>query len=184
MEFTSFEETIGVYDADPEVVKSCLDYVYELQKEEPQSDGHSNYGGWQKNFDFPPIKRLIEIEFKKYISHHKIKEPYWYSFTKLFCNINPPGAYNNVHHHTVGEFSGVLWLKALGNAGDLVVMNPYPNKMLNTCTIADQDYNAMYFKPTANKGIFMNSNLIHYVSPNRTVLDRVSVGYHIGVHYQ
>ena len=151
MEFTSFEETIGVYDADPEVVKSCLDYVYELQKEEPQSDGHSNYGGWQKNFDFPPIKRLIEIEFKKYISHHKIKEPYWYSFTKLFCNINPPGAYNNIHHHTVG---------------------------------ADQDYNAMYFKPTANKGIFMNSNLIHYVSPNRTVLDRVSVGYHIGVHYQ
>ena len=88
-----------------------------------------------------------------------------------------------MHHHTVGEFSGVFWLKANENSGDLVVMNPYPNNMMNTCTIAKRDYNAMYFTPQRNKGLFFNSNLIHYVDVNRSQEDRVSIAYHIGVHY-
>ena len=182
MEYVSFEETIGVYDGDQSVVDSCLSYVYDLQKTCPESDGNSNYGGWQKDIDHP-IKHIILREFKKYIKHYMIEEPYWVNFNKLFCNINPTGASNTMHHHTVGEFSGAFWLKANENSGDLIVMNPYPNKFMNTCTIAKRDYNAMYFTPQTNRGLFFNSNLIHYVDVNRSQEDRVSIAYHIGVHY-
>ena len=66
MQYVSFEETIGVYDGDQSVVDSCLSYVYDLQKVCPESDGNSNYGGWQKDIDHP-IKQVILREFKKYV---------------------------------------------------------------------------------------------------------------------
>ena len=182
MQYVSFEETIGVYDGDQSVVDSCLSYVYDLQKTCPESDGNSNMGGWQKDIDHP-IKNVILREFRKYVKHYQIEEPYWVNFNKLFCNINPFGASNTMHHHTVGEFSGAFWLKANENSGDLIVMNPYPNNFMNTCTIAKKDYNAMYFTPQTNTGVFFNSNLIHYVDVNRSLEDRVSIAYHIGVHY-
>ena len=69
MEYVSFEETIGVYDGDQSVVDSCLSYVYELQKTCPESDGNSNYGGWQKDIDHP-IKEVILREFKQYMKHY------------------------------------------------------------------------------------------------------------------
>ena len=182
MQYVSFEETIGVYDGDQSVVDSCLSYVYDLQKVCPESDGNSNYGGWQKDIDHP-IKQVILREFKKYIKHYMVDEPYLVDFTKFFCNINPTGSSNTMHHHTVGEFSGAFWLKAQKEAGDLIVMNPYPNKFMNTCTISKRDYNAMYFTPKSNTGVFFNSNLIHYVDINRSQEDRVSIAYHIGLHY-
>ena len=183
MEYVSFEETIGVYDGDQSVVDSAISYVYKLREQYPESDGNSNKGGWQKQLDHP-IKNVIEREFRKYIKHYCIEEPYWLSFTRFFCNINPPGASNMMHHHTVGEFSGALWLKAEPDAGDLIVMNPFYNRFMNTCTIAQkQDYNAMYFHPQPNRGVFFNSNLIHYVDINRSKEARVSIAYHIGINY-
>ena len=183
MEYVSFEETIGVYDGDQSVVDSALCEVYKLRDKDPVSDGNSNYRGWQKDFDHP-IKNVIEREFRKYIKHYCIEEPYWLTFTKFFCNINPPGASNTMHHHTVGEFSGAFWLKAEKNSGDLVVMNPFYNRFINTCMVPQgRDYNARYFQPQPNKGVFFNSNLIHYVDINRSNEDRVSIAYHIGIHY-
>jgi uncharacterized protein (TIGR02466 family) len=182
-EYVSFEETIGIYDGDPSIGDSALAYIYELRDKHPESDGHSNYGGWQKQLDHP-IKHVIEQEFRQYIKHYGVEEPYWVSFTRFFCNINPPGASNMMHHHKVGEFSGAFWLKAKEDSGDLIIMNPFYNRFMNTCVITpEKDYNAMHFKPQPNKGVFFNSNLIHYVDINRSHVDRVSIAYHIGIHY-
>ena len=63
------------------------------------------------------------------------------------------------------------------------MMNPFPNNFINTCTITKKDYNAMYFTPKSNTGVFFNSNLIHHVDINRSQTDRVAIAYHIGVHY-
>ena len=40
----------------------------------------------------------------------------------------------------------------------------------------------MYIDPEPNKGVFFNSNLIHYIDVNRSQNDRVSLGYNIKVH--
>ena len=78
-----------------------------------------------------------------------------------------------------------------GNSGDLVIMSPFTNRYLNTSCVPKPrtnnpikylDYNALVLKPRANKGVFFNSNLMHYVDINRSSKDRVSVAFHILVH--
>ena len=46
-----------------------------------------------------------------------------------------------------------------------------------------RDYNAIHIDPEPNKGVFFNSNLVHYVDINRSQKDRVSIAYNIGIHY-
>ena len=184
MRLVTFQETIGEYEGDQSLIDSAMDTVYNIKEKEPHSDGNSNYGGWQKRFEHP-IQTVIEYQFREYLQDSGIPQPKWVVFTNFFCNINPPGAFHIMHHHTIGEFSGAFWLQADDNAGDLVVMNPFYNRFLNTCMFPakDKDYNAAYFIPKPNTGVFFNSNLVHYVDVNRSNRDRVSIGYHIGVHY-
>ena len=186
----SFEETIGIYDGTQSIIDSTLTDIYELRNKYPESDGNSNYGGWQKQLGHEyiksyPIKLIIEKEFREYIKYYAIKEPSWLEFIAFFCNINPPGSSNTMHHHAMGEFSGAFWLQADKEAGDLIVMNPFYNRFLNTCAILQDNscYNSKHFEPQVNKGVFFNSSLVHYVDINRSQRDRVAIGYNIGIHY-
>ena len=66
----SFEEIIGLYLGDHSIVDSILTYVYEIRNKYPESDGRSNYGGWQKNIlnlldQDHPLKKTIKSEFKE-----------------------------------------------------------------------------------------------------------------------
>ena len=91
-----------------------------------------------------------------------------------------------MHHHLVGEFSGTLWIQAEQNSGQLIIMNPFSNRFMNTCVIPSpetRDYNAIHIDPESNKGVFFNSHLVHYVDINRSQKDRVSIAYNIGIHY-
>lgn len=186
----SFEEIIGIYNGDEtSLMDFILSYVYELRNKHPESDGNSNYDGWQKNLndlleDGHPLKKFIGIEFSEYLKCYSIKQPASLEFTALFCNINPPGSSNIMHHHTFGEFSGTLWVQAEQNAGQLIIMNPYPSRLINTSFIPlNKDYNAIHIDPESNKGVFFNSHLVHYVDINRSQKDRVSLGYNLKIHY-
>jgi uncharacterized protein (TIGR02466 family) len=197
----SFEEIIGLYTGamDCSIIDSILTYVYKLKNEYPESDGNSNYGGWQKDLinlldQEHPLKKAIKSEFKEYLKHYCIEEPTYLDFTNLFCNINPPGSSNVMHHHQVGEFSGSLWIQAEENSGQLLIMNPFYNRFINTCAVPkggfgsdhfkfSKDYNAIHIDPEPNKGVFFNSNLVHYVDINRSQKDRISIAYNIGIHY-
>tara|TARA_B100000809_G_C14834735_1_gene422412 strand:+ start:62 stop:646 length:585 start_codon:yes stop_codon:yes gene_type:complete len=187
----SFEEIIGLYFGDHSIVDSILTYVYEIRNKYPESDGKSNYGGWQKSIlnlldQDHPLKKAIKSEFKEYLKYYCVEKPAYLDFTALFCNINPPGSSNVMHHHLVGEFSGTLWIQAEQNSGQLIIMNPFSNRFMNTCVIPSpetRDYNAIHIDPEPNKGVFFNSNLVHYVDINRSQKDRVSIAYNIGIRY-
>jgi uncharacterized protein (TIGR02466 family) len=189
----SFEEIIGIYNGnDTSLMDFILSYVYELKNKHPESEGNSNYGGWQRRLEYignllendHPLKKFIGTEFSEYLKCYSVKQPTSLEFTSLFCNINPPGSSNVMHHHMFGEFSGTLWIQAEQNAGQLIIMNPYPNRLINTSFIPiDKDYNAIHIDPESNKGVFFNSHLVHYVDINRSQKDRVSLGYNLKVHY-
>ena len=87
-----------------------------------------------------------------------------------------------MHAHAYGEFTGTLWIQAEQDAGQLVIMSPLHNQFANTSLIQERDYNAMYIDPEPNKGVFFNSNLVHYIDINRSKKDRVSLGYNIKVN--
>ena len=71
----SFEEIIGLYFEDHSIADSILTYVYEIRNKYPESDGKSNYGGWQKSIlnlldQDHPLKKAIKSEFKEYLKYY------------------------------------------------------------------------------------------------------------------
>ena len=49
----------------------------------------------------------------------------------MWANINPPGGYNAPHIHPNSLFSGVYYIKAPKNSGNLVCNDPRPGVQLN-----------------------------------------------------
>ena len=187
MKFYSFNELIGVWDGELPILDFSLRKIYEWRDEFPESEGNSNIEGWQrtgmhKDGRFSPLMSLISNKSREYIDHHDVKPPRYIEIVHAFANINGPGASNCMHHHTYGQISGVYWLKAPRNSGDLIIMSPFHNQYLNTSCVSKIDRNAMVIEPKANTGVFFNSNLVHYVDQNRSTKDRVSVAFHILLH--
>jgi len=187
VDILSFKEHVGVWDGNLTVLDLSLRHVMDLHEKDPKSDGYSNINGWQKIGlhkmpQFNPLKEMIINRCYDYLGEHGISRPRGLECVHLFANINPKGASNSMHHHTYGQISGVYWLKAPLNSGDLVIMSPFTNRYLNTSCIPKTDYNALQLKPKANQGVFFNSNLTHYVDINRSNKDRVSVAFHILIH--
>jgi len=184
MEYISFEEVVGLY-RHKESLESIIKSIYNYRDQNTISDGSSNVDGWQKELpetpEFCEIRDIIMDNFPEYLDKLGITDRVGFTFTKFFCNVNPPGASNTMHSHNVGEFSGAFWLKAEENSGDIIIMNPYRNSMLNTLCTTNKNYNCMKITPESNLGCFFNSNLIHYVDVNRSNTDRISIAFHIKI---
>ena len=109
------------------------------------------------------------------------------AIVKFFANINPPGASHTMHHHIGGHYSGAYWLQADQGSGNIIIMNPYPNNFISTFCQNTVEQTENGFKtfdcigvwPQVNKGVFFNSNLVHYVDVNRSDRDRIGVAFHL-----
>ncbi len=159
----------------------------DLHEKDPKSDGYSNVDGWQKTglhkmSQFNPLKEMIVNNCYDYLQAYDIVRPRNLECVHLFANINGKGASNMMHHHTYGQISGTYWLKTPPRCGDLFIMSPFTNRYLNTSVVPKSDHNACVIKPKANKGVYFNSNLIHYVDVNRSEKSRVSIAFHILIH--
>ena len=187
MEFHIFEEVVGRFTGDSSLIDQSIDEIYSLKSEKTVSDGFSNVKGWQKDINLNSsilieLRRMLLVKFSEYFKYYQCKNLNGFEFTKFFVNVNPPNAYNTMHHHIVGEFSGSFWLKSERSSGNLILLNPYPNSFMNTLMISpSQDFNLKWFPPQPNTGVFFNSNLVHYVDVNRSESDRISAAFHIKV---
>jgi uncharacterized protein (TIGR02466 family) len=181
----TFKEDISVFKGKEEYTPMIIDKLYQLKAEDSQTDGHSNIKGWQKEInnkiEYIHIRTMIMNEFvdffKKNIGDFNMEV----SIVKFFVNINPPGASHSMHHHEGGQYSGAYWLQGDKDAGNIIIMNPYPNSFINTFCQAknNYNYNSIEIPPKSNTGVFFNSNLIHYVDLNRSNKDRISFGFHL-----
>ena len=104
-----------------EIQDELIDYVYKMREKDPVGNTISNRRGWQsscfsleneddilQNFltnclsEFPPIEKSIKL------------------FVSAWININPPEAFNMKHNHPTSDLSGVLWIKAPQDCGDII----------------------------------------------------------------
>ena len=103
-----------------------------------------------------------------------------------WININKPGNYNVKHLHPTNDLSGVLWIKAPQNSGDIVFESPYEfqayqeidsyvDEFRNSFNI-DHSY---YFTPTDGRMLIFPSHLMHEVEENLSNEDRISVSFNI-----
>ena len=170
-----------------EIKDELIDYVYDCKKKDPIGVSLSNRGGWQSEgfeiineddvlqlflinclSNFPPIKKSVELRGYAWI------------------NINKPGDYNIKHVHPTNNLSGVLWIKAPQNSGDIIFDSPnvfesflenksYTDDFKKSCNIDD----SYHFYPTEGRIIVFPSHLSHHVQENKSNEDRISVSFNI-----
>ena len=170
-----------------EIKDELIDYAYDYKKKDPKGVSLSNRGGWQSEgfeiineddvlqlflinclSNFPPIKESVELRGYAWI------------------NINKPGDYNIKHVHPTNNLSGVLWVKAPQNSGDIVFDSPnnFESYLENKSYI--DDFKKSYFiddsyhcYPTEGRIIVFPSHLEHHVQENKSNEDRISVSFNI-----
>ena len=170
-----------------EIKDELIDYVYDCKKKDPKGVSLSNRGGWQSEgfeiineddvlqlflinclSNFPPIKESVQLRGYAWI------------------NINKPGDYNIKHVHPTNNLSGVLWIKAPQNSGDIIFDSPnvfesflenksYTDDFKKSCNIDD----SYHFYPTEGRIIVFPSHLSHHVQENKSNEDRISVSFNI-----
>ena len=164
-----------------------IDYVYDCKKKDPKGVSLSNRGGWQSEgfeiineddvlqlflinclSNFPPIKESVQLRGYAWI------------------NINKPGDYNIKHVHPTNNLSGVLWIKAPQNSGDIIFDSPNVFESFLENKSYDDDFkksicidDSYHFYPTEGRMIVFPSHLQHHVQENKSSEDRISVSFNI-----
>ena len=145
-----------------------LKEVYKFKKENPTSQTRSIRGGWQSN-KFLQTNPLFFSLCDLIIDTHKTLNPNPNIILKsLWINILSFTNFNTLHTH--GEngdshYSGVIYLKVPPNSGNIVFNNPLS---------ISQNYP---ITPLEGDIFFFPSFLPHYVEPNLSQEDRISISF-------
>ena len=173
------------HDIDNSVIKK---FAYEYQKRIPEGRVISNYGGWQSH-DIRPgecaeIDKLVGIlntEVADCAKQVGLKIPMLYN---IWININPPGAYNNLHHHLGSMFSGAYYVDADPEQGNIQFERNdgaeyhIPVGMIEKTTYYTAS-KATYGAKTGALYIFPGW-MKHNVEGNRSNKDRISISFNYG----
>ena len=146
----------------------------------------SNYGGWQSD-TFETVHKNFKDLFKKISSNVKevekklslLKE---LRLNNLWYNVNDLGSFNRPHEHGGAVVSGVYYVSIPKNSGSIVFLNTnldlyYKHNIKNY-----NKYNSSTWKiePEENKCILFPSYLVHYVEPNLSNKERISISFNYG----
>ncbi len=147
----------------------------------------SNYGGWQSsaiqqgdNILFDGLVNAITGEVNGCSIQADLPE---LQIQNVWGNINGPGSYNTLHNHAGALLSGVYYLRANPNQGNIFFERsdnaeyflppmPKPNYFTSTATTYKALTGALYIFPGWLK---------HMVQPNLTQDDRISISFNYGV---
>jgi len=164
-----------------------IDYVYNLQKQNPTGVDISNRGGWQsptlnlskdndllRNFlieclsDIPFIEKQTSLQFDAWV------------------NINKKGNHNIRHIHPTSNLSGVLWIKCPEKCGEIVFTSPYEfvgfkelESYSDKFIKENNAYISYRINPKEGYMILFPSHLAHRVNENKSDEDRISVAFNI-----
>ena len=154
------------------------DYIDKILQLEHGSTGvkKSNQGGWQSQDNLNELgifQELVGVLNSLLTSmareHSKDAPPL--TVTEMWANINNPGSYN--HHHThSGILSGAFYLKVPENSGNLVLVNPAVRS--DGHFLRAPNY---VVTPSPLACIVFPSWLEHYVEPNQSDEDRISISF-------
>ena len=146
----------------------------------------TNIKGWHSQTDMnlkPEFKRLVDLLYEAqgviYEQEHLDSEPY---LGNMWANINPPGSMNRAHIHPNSLWSGVYYVKAPQNSGQLKIEDPRsvaamtrprqkPGKM------PDRLWRETHYDPKDGRLIMFPSWLNHCVDPNLSNDIRISVSF-------
>ena len=163
-----------------------IDYVYNLQKQDPVGVNVSNRGGWQSpSLNFSKDIDLLCDFLLECLSELPFLKPTTFK-VDAWININKKGDHNIKHIHPTSNLSGVLWIKCPEKCGEIVFISPYEfvgfkELELYTDNFKKENnaYLSYYFDPMEGGMILFPSHLAHRVNENKSDEDRISIAFNI-----
>jgi len=146
----------------------------------------TNRNGWHSRTNMhkipifkPLVDELFKMQFEIYEEEWLSREPV---LGNMWANINPPGGYNAPHIHPNSLFSGVYYVKASKDSGDLVCNEPRTGAQLNMPERKEgippkHLWRSIHFKPLDGRIIMFPHYLWHSVEPNQSNDIRISVSF-------
>jgi len=166
--------------------KEVKDFAYQLKK---QDTGRtvSNYGGFQsqdiKQGACKSIDRLVEYVNNEMNSCAQQVGLHPVEIQNIWLNINPPGTYNHLHNHIGSVLSGVYYVDATSDQGNIQFERNDGAEYHIPEEIATATYftstRATYAAKTGALYIFP-SWLKHSVQGNFSKEDRISISFNYG----
>ena len=161
-------------------------FVYSLQ-ETNQGRIVSNYNGFQsqdiKSGDCPAIDRLVKLlndEMNTCANQVGLRH---LEIQNLWININPPNSYNHLHNHVGSVLSGVYYVDATSEQGNIQFERNDNAEYHIPTKVAKETYytstRATYAGKTNALYIFP-SWLKHSVQGNKSNTDRISISFNYG----
>jgi len=133
--------------------------------------------------NLPEYKKLVSMLYACqktiYEQEHLESEPF---LGNMWANINPPGGMNRAHQHPNSLWSGVYYIKAPKNCGDLKIDDPRSSAAMCRPNQKDGEkpirlLRETHYKPIAGRCIMFPSWLMHCVDPNESNDIRISVSF-------
>ena len=114
-----------------------------------------------------------------YEQEHLDSEPY---LGNMWANINPPGGSNRAHIHPNSLWSGVYYVKAPQNSGQLKIEDPRSVALMTRpkqkdVPKPDRLLREHHYEPKTGRLIMFPSWLNHCVDPNNSNDIRISVSF-------
>ena len=144
----------------------------------PNSIKKSNYGGWQSDIrlhDNPVFAPLCSRISAVCAQVFKVRGA---ALHQMWACINKRGDQNLIHSHTNNyNLSGVHYLSVPRDSGEIVFRDPRPGANQAPYRLFKDDGDSEYFMPSDGLLLLFPSWLEHFVLPNQSDSDRISVSF-------
>ena len=146
----------------------------------------TNVQGWHSHTtmqDMPEYQKLVSMLYASqktiYDQEHLDSEPV---LGNMWANINPPGGMNRAHQHPNSLWSGVYYIKAPKNCGNLKIDDPRSVACMSRPRQKEGEkparlFRETHYEPIAGRCIMFPSWLMHCVDPNNSNDIRISVSF-------
>jgi uncharacterized protein (TIGR02466 family) len=158
--------------------------LLKIQKDKDNINYVSNVGGFQSKSLNILDKNIKENLFIKPASEYikQFNKNYKIELLNFWINSNNKNDYNLLHNHTECNISGVYYIKAPESSGRIVFQNGDLTKMSskNQFYFDDPNFYSRYFLPVNQYNLILfPSETFHYVEPNRSNEERISVAFNL-----
>ena len=184
-----FPSPVHIFESDgfDEFKNNLIDYVYKLKEKDPEGYTISNRNGWQsRGFDLSDMNDLLHGTILQGLSSFSAIKNTTKMRASAWININSPGSYNVKHTHPNSHLSGVMWIKAPKDSGNIVFDNPLGHQTHTEINSYNQEFKDQFFvhhaywlPPIEGRMIIFPSHLQHAVNENKSNEDRISVSFNI-----
>ena len=146
----------------------------------------TNAGGWHSTTDMnkkeeynPLTKELFNMQEEIYQKENLSLKPVC---GNMWANVNYPKCFNRPHIHPNSLFSGVYYVTAPKNSGNLMLYDPRPGVQMAMPTrkegkLPPELWREVHYEPVAGRCIMFPSWLWHEVKPNESNQTRISVSF-------